>query len=122
MPLQATGGVSRRLHYLPRKTDELVAWKEWLDREMATRRLGLLDLMVCEVLQGVRTDAQAAAVLAGLRRFEIFDTAGLDLAVAAAANYRTLRARGRTVRRTVDRDFDAFEDHLHLQVIAVPAT
>lgn len=102
---------------------------------MTLRRLGLLDLMVCGVLQGVGTNAQAATVLTGLRRFQIFDTGGIDLAVAAAANYRTLRARGRTVRKTIDtviatfcirgghallhndRDFDAFEEHLRLQVI-----
>ncbi len=108
---------------------------QWLEREMTSRRLGLLDLMVCEVLQGIATDTQASTVLTGLKRFEIFDTGGIDLAVAAAANYRTLRARGRTVRKTIDtviatfcirgghallhndRDFDAFEDHLRLQVI-----
>ena len=108
---------------------------QWLEREMTSRRLGLLDLMVCEVLQGVATDTQASTVLTGLKRFEIFDTGGIDLAVAAAANYRTLRARGRTVRKTIDtviatfcirgghallhndRYFDAFEDHLRLQVI-----
>jgi len=108
---------------------------EWLEREMTTRRLGLLDLMVCEVLQGVGNDRQATAVLAGLKRFEIFDTGGVDLAVAAAANYRLLRARGRTVRKTIDtviatfcirgghallhndKDFDAFEEHLRLQVV-----
>lgn len=108
---------------------------QWLEHEMTSRRLGLLDLMVCEVLQGIGNDAQAAAVLAGLKRFEIFDTGGVDLAVAAAANYRSLRARGRTVRKTIDtliatfcirgghallhndKDFDAFEEHLRLQVI-----
>ena len=94
---------------------------EWFEREASRQRLGLLDVNVCEVLQGVPTDATAARVLRHLRRFEIFDTGGVALAAGAAHNYRALRARGRTVRKTIgcliatfclerdhcDRDFDA---------------
>ena len=108
---------------------------EWFDRESERQRLGLLDLTVCEVLQGVSTDAAAAHVFRTLRRFEIFDTGGIGLAAAAARNYRKLRARGRTVRKTIDcliatfclehshallhcdRDFDPFEDVLGLEVV-----
>lgn len=108
---------------------------EWFDRESERQRLGLLDLTVCEVLQGVSTDAAASHVLRTLRRFEIFDTGGVALAEAAARNYRRLRARGRTVRKTIDcliatfclehshlllhhdRDFDPFEDVLGLRVV-----
>jgi predicted nucleic acid-binding protein len=108
---------------------------EWFEQESGRQRLGLIDLTVCEVLQGVSTDAAAARVLRGLRRFEIFDTGGVALAEAAARNYRRLRARGRTVRKTIvcliatfclehshallhsDRDFDPFENILSLQVV-----
>jgi predicted nucleic acid-binding protein len=108
---------------------------EWLDHEAEQRRLGLLDLCVCEILQGLSTDQEAARVLRYLRRFEIFETGGVELAAAAAHNYRQLRQRGRTVRKTIDcviatfclreghvllhsdRDFDAFEERLGLQVI-----
>ena len=108
---------------------------EWLDRETSRQRLGLLDLMACEVLQGLSTDQEAVRVLRHLRRFEIFQTGGIDLAVAAARNYRHLRSRGRTVRKTIDcliatfcidqnyallhndRDFDAFEELLDLHVV-----
>ena len=107
----------------------------WLERENSRQRLGLLDLMVCEILQGLSTDASAARVLRHLRRFEIFESCGVELATAAARNYRLLRTRGRTVRKTVDcligtfcllhdhtllhrdRDFDAFEEVLGLQVV-----
>jgi predicted nucleic acid-binding protein len=64
---------------------------EWFDREAVRQRLGLLDLTVCEVLQGLSTNDEAARVLRHLRRFEIFETGGLALAVAAARNYRLLR-------------------------------
>ena len=108
---------------------------EWLDRETSRQRLGLLDLMACEVLQGLSTDDEAVRVLRHLRRFEIFQTGGMELAVAAASNYRHLRSRGRTVRKTIDcliatfcieqnhallhndHDFDAFEELLDLQVV-----
>ena len=108
---------------------------EWLDRETSRQRLGLLDLMACEVLQGLSTDKEAVRVLRHLRRFEIFQTGGIEFAAAAARNDRHLRSRGRTVRKTIDcliatfcieqnhallhndRDFDAFEELLDLQVV-----
>jgi predicted nucleic acid-binding protein len=108
---------------------------EWLDQQLARKPFGLLDLMVCEILQGLSNDQEAARVLRALRRFAIFETGGVDLAVAAAQNYRTLRAQGRTVRKTIDcliatfclrrghsllhrdHDFDAFEQLLGLRVV-----
>lgn len=118
---------------------------EWFEREAARQRLGLLDLMLCEILQGLSNDDEATRVLRHLRRFEVFETGGVDLATSAASNYRRLRARGKTVRKTIDcliatfcmahdhallhsdRDFDAFEEFLELQVVhpgnpANPAT
>jgi len=107
----------------------------WLDEHLSTERLGLLDLMVCEILQGVENEARARRVLRELHRFEILETGGIDLAVAAARNYRILRSRGRTVRKTIDcliatcclreghsllhadRDFDPFEAELQLAVV-----
>lgn len=107
----------------------------WLEREVSRQRLGLLDLIACEILQGLSTDEDAARVLRHLRRFEIFSSGGVELAAAAARNYRLLRTRGRTVRKTIDcliatfclvhehtllhrdRDFEAFEEVLDLQVL-----
>ncbi len=108
---------------------------EWLDEELTRQPLGLLDLMVCEILQGLSTDEEAARVLRDLRRFEIFETGGVEFAIAAAQNYRRLRRQGRTVRKTIDcliatfclrnghsllhcdRDFDPFEEVLGLSVV-----
>jgi predicted nucleic acid-binding protein len=36
---------------------------DWLDRELSEQRLGVLDLIVCEVLQGVSSDEEAEEVL-----------------------------------------------------------
>jgi predicted nucleic acid-binding protein len=60
------------------------------------------DLILCEVLQGVRSETQAREVEAALRRFELVTLADPDLAVKAAENYRFLRRRGITIRTSVD--------------------
>lgn len=60
------------------------------------------DLMLCEVLQGLDSERTALEVEALLRRFEIVPMAGDAIAVAAARNFRSLRRRGITVRKTID--------------------
>lgn len=110
---------------------------DWLDTELDRQRLGLTDIVLCEVLQGVHDDSAAAEVERLLRKLEIFETGGVELATEAARNYRALRARGHTVRKTIDcliatfcirnghsllhrdRDFDPFETYLELSVIHV---
>jgi predicted nucleic acid-binding protein len=109
----------------------------WLDVELDRQRLGLTDIILCEVLQGVQDDSAAADVGRRLRKLEVFETGGVELATEAARNYRVLRARGHTVRKTIDcliatfcirgrhsllhrdRDFDPFESYLDLSVIHV---
>ncbi len=75
---------------------------DWLERELARQRLGLTDLILSEMLQGVRDARAAAETRRELLKFEVFSTGGVPLALAAARNYRTLRAKGRTVRRMID--------------------
>ena len=107
----------------------------WFERELTSQRFGLTDLILCEVLQGVADEAIARQVLRQLSLFQIYDTGGEDLAVATARNFRTLRQRGRTVRKTIDgliatfclrqgfsllhcdRDYNHFEVVLGLSVI-----
>jgi predicted nucleic acid-binding protein len=60
------------------------------------------DLMLCEVLQGLDDERTAREVEGLMRRFEIVHMAGDAIAVAAAANFRSLRRRGITVRKTID--------------------
>jgi predicted nucleic acid-binding protein len=108
---------------------------DWVHAELERQRLGLTDLILCEVLQGVRDDVAAKEVERQLLKLEVFDVCGADLARDAARNYRTLQGRGHTVRKTMDcliatfcirephsllhrdRDFDPFEQFLELSVI-----
>lgn len=108
---------------------------EYFDRELGRIRFGLTDLILCEVLQGIRDERVFTQALRALRKFEIFDTGSQELAIGAARNFRDLRQRGRTVRKTIDcliatfclrhrhsllhrdRDFDHFEEFLGLTVV-----
>jgi hypothetical protein len=60
------------------------------------------DLMLCEVLQCLDSEQAAREVETLLRRFEIVPMAGDAIAVVAARNFRSLRRRGITVRKTID--------------------
>jgi predicted nucleic acid-binding protein len=75
---------------------------DWLNTELDRQRLGLTDIILCEVLQGVRDDVIAREVHTALTKCEVFDTGGVTLALEAARNYRPLRSRGHTVRKTID--------------------
>ena len=93
------------------------------------------DLILCEVLQGLRTEAQARLVERSLGRFEAVSLLDPALAVKTAANYRFLRRQGVTVRKTIDliigtfciecghtllhndRDFEPMENLLGLQTV-----
>jgi predicted nucleic acid-binding protein len=108
---------------------------DWLNTELDRQRLGLTDIILCEVLQGVRDDVVAKDVERSLLTLVVFETGGVTLAREAARNYRALRSRGHTVRKTIDcliatfclrgehsllhrdRDFGPFEKFLGLSVI-----
>ena len=69
---------------------------------LGVHEIGLGDLMLCEVLQGLQSDREACEVEALLRRFDIVPMVGDAIAVAAARKFRRLRARGITIRKTID--------------------
>jgi hypothetical protein len=93
------------------------------------------DVILLEVLQGARNADDAVTIEHALRQFEIVPMLSPELAVEAAANYRFLRSRGVTLRKTADliigtfciehghallhndRDFDPMRQHLGLQVV-----
>lgn len=69
---------------------------------LGSEEIAIGDLMVCEILQGLDSERAAAEVESLLRRFDIVPMVGEAIAVAAARNFRHLRRRGITVRKTID--------------------
>jgi predicted nucleic acid-binding protein len=108
---------------------------QWLNRNLLTTRVALTDLILTEVLQGIRSDTTFMTARDKLLALTVFSTGGRDLALASAQNYRMLRKKGITIRSTPDcitatycireghtllhndRDFDPFEQHLGLSVV-----
>ena len=104
-----------------------------LDRLLGDEEVLVADLALVEVLQGTRDDDDFRRTLSRLSIGEPLVVSDTGLAVQAARNYRLLRARGITVRKTVDtliatrciiedlpllysdRDFDPFVEHLGLR-------
>ena len=107
----------------------------WLDKNLGIEGFVVGDLILAEVLRGFKEDRGFREARRLLGRLEQLTLGGEELAVEAASNFRRLRARGITVRGTVDviiatrcladglpllhsdRDFDPFEPHLGLRVV-----
>jgi predicted nucleic acid-binding protein len=110
---------------------EAIWLHRWIDREP----IGLTTLILCEVLQGMRSDKRFREVREELQRLPVFENYSTGLAIKAAENYRFLRVKGITIRKTIDcmiatyciahgfqllhhdSDFDPFEEHLGLDVL-----
>ncbi len=114
-------------------TGETGALSEYLGREPVLTG----DLILTEVLQGFRRDADYRKARRLLDTLEMRTLGGRQIALAAAENYRILRRRGITPRKTIDmiigtycliygiellhadRDFDVVERELGLIVAKV---
>jgi len=66
------------------------------------RPLALTDLIFCEILQGIREDAEFARTRRTLLLYPILRMERLATFEHAAQIYRTCRRRGLTVRKTID--------------------
>ncbi len=64
--------------------------------------VALTDVVFAEILQGLTSDADARAVERHLRAFPVLRLEGLDDFALAASLYRTARAKGVTIRNTLD--------------------
>ncbi len=105
-----------------------------LDRDLQSRRIIIGDLIIAELLQGVKREKEYRIVRQMIDNLEYRDFVGKEIAIKTAENYRFLRSKGVTVRKTIDviiatfciennfslihndRDFDALEEHLGLSV------
>jgi predicted nucleic acid-binding protein len=93
------------------------------------------DLILTEVLQGFRVDSDFEKARRTLGKYIQVEMVSPALALQSARNYRLLRRKGITVRKTIDSliatycienehdllhsdsDFDGYEKHLGLKVV-----
>lgn len=110
---------------------------DYLDHALTEELILVGDLILAETLQGFRSDKDFMQAQAALSKFEQAEMVNGELALQSAQHYRALRKMGITVRKTIDCliatycivenhtllhrdvDFDAFEEHLGLNVVHV---
>jgi predicted nucleic acid-binding protein len=104
-----------------------------LDSLLGRARMSVGDLIAAEVLQGIRDDRKFERVKSVFQTFTRIDLCGYDLAFEASENYRALRGKGITIRKTIDnliatrciedgltllhadREFAPFAEHMRLR-------
>lgn len=110
---------------------------ERLDALLGSELLVVGDLILAEVLQGFSSERDFNQARKLLTALDVVTLGGPEIAIQAARNFRTLRARGVTIRKTIDtliatrciesdyallfsdRDFEPFVEHLGLRSAGV---
>lgn len=108
-----------------------------LDTSIAQGNVAIGDLIFLEILQGIRDDADYRKTKRSLLAFDQHQMLGREMAEICARNYRILRKKGITIRKTadviiatfcienhfpllfLDRDFLPFVDHLGLEPLPI---
>lgn len=103
-----------------------------LDGFLGQRPIAIGDLMLAEVLQGFQRDRDLRTAVEVFDSITVLDLVGREMAIKSARNFRAIRAKGYTVRKTVDciiatfcierdlpllqadKDFEPFHTHLGL--------
>ena len=111
------------------------AQTDWLDSALGKVSIVIGDLILTEVLQGFQNERAFKIARDLLLRIPFMPMGGKSLALESARNYRLLRKKGVTVRKTIDvmigtfcihhripllhddRDFDPMVKFLGLEVI-----
>lgn len=106
-----------------------------LDSLFDSERICTGDLIIAEIMQGIKTKNEIATANHIISLLEYYDLVGRDIAFKAAENYRYLRKKGVTIRKTIDviigtfcienqikllhndRDFDPFVKFLGLEIL-----
>lgn len=73
-----------------------------LDALLGIEPVGIGDLILTEVLQGFRADADFARAKELLLSLHVFPMLGVENAIRSAEHFRVLRKRGITIRKTAD--------------------
>ena len=116
------------------------AQTDWLDSSLGNTPILMGDLILTEVLQGFQNDKDFRNARDLLLGIPFKSMGGRELALESAMNYRYLRKKGVTVRKTIDvmigtfcihhrltllhddRDFDPVAKFLGLEVIDINQT
>jgi predicted nucleic acid-binding protein len=103
-----------------------------LDKLLGKEPIGTGDLVLIEVLQGFKHDSDYNTAKELLTSLEVFTLGGQEVAKKSADNFRLLRKKGITVRKTIDvliatfciernlallhsdKDFEPFHEYLKL--------
>jgi len=106
-----------------------------LENALISDRLYIGDLIIAELLQGVKNDKGAKEIREIISKLTVVNMVNESIAYKSAENYRILRTKGKTVRKTIDmliatfciekgmtlihndRDFDPIEEILGLKVL-----
>ena len=109
--------------------------QDWLDASLGNTPIIIGDLILTEVLQGFQSDKDFKTARDLLLDIPFMPMGGRELALESAMNYRFLRKKGVTVRKTIDviigtfcihhqlillhddRDFDPMVTFLGLSII-----
>lgn len=104
-----------------------------LDEILGLEEVVIGDIILVEVLQGFKSDTDYKKAKSVLTTLTIYDLIGKELAIKSAENFRKLRKKGITIRKTADviiatycienkipllftdRDFTPFVKHLRLK-------
>ncbi|PIQ63926.1 MAG: VapC toxin family PIN domain ribonuclease [Bacteroidetes bacterium CG12_big_fil_rev_8_21_14_0_65_60_17] len=104
-----------------------------LESILGVEQVGIGDIILIEILQGIRSDADYRKTRIRLASLTIFDMLGASRAVQSANYFRMLRKKGITIPKTADiiiagfcidngfpllysdRDFDPFAQHFGLK-------
>jgi predicted nucleic acid-binding protein len=78
------------------------AQADWLDSALGNIPIIMGDLILTEVLQGFQNDHDFKIARNLLLTFQFMPMGGQELALESALNYRILRKKGVTVRKTID--------------------
>lgn len=105
-----------------------------LDSILGKELIVIGDYVLVEVLQGFKNDKEFQKTKTILLSFPCYDIGGKDIAIQSANNYRYLRKKGITIKKTIDtmiatfcivndftllhngKDFEAFEKYHNLKV------
>lgn len=106
-----------------------------LDKTLGVEPVAIGDLILAEVLQGFKNNDDYKSAKYVFNDIAVFELLGKKMALKSADNFRSLRKRGITIRKTADvviasfciekklpllfsdKDFKPFVKHLGLQVV-----